>query len=99
MVSEVSVYHGGKGAAERSNSHCGSEEANRETENACASKPLLSFLLLHLGPQPIEWLPTFRTGLPSLSYSFLEMPSQTHTEMCFTNLLEVSQSNQVDSQD
>jgi hypothetical protein len=49
MVSEVSVYHGGKGAAERSNSHCGSEEANRETENACASKPLLSFPFITSG--------------------------------------------------
>jgi hypothetical protein len=74
------------------------KQIERQRMPVLASLFFLS-LLLHLGPQPIEWLPTFRTGLPSLSYSFLEMPSQTHTEMCFTNLLEVSQSNQVDSQD
>jgi hypothetical protein len=38
-------------------------------------------------------------GPSSLSQFSLEMLSQTHPELCFTNLLGASQSNQVDIQD
>jgi hypothetical protein len=66
---------------------------------ACAADSLLLFLCPHLASSPWEGVIPFRVGLLALSEPSLDTPSQIHPEMCFTHLLGVSQSNQVESED
>jgi hypothetical protein len=74
------------------------ERREGENETTCTSGLPFLPLLFCLGPAYRIVLPTFRAGLPplvNLSRTLL----QTHPEVCFPNLLGISQSNQVNSED
>jgi hypothetical protein len=76
-----------------------SQHDSQETETEFLQFLAFSFFicLFHLA---YGWeLSTFWMGLSPLSKSFLEMSSQTHSEVCLTIVKGTKQSNQVDNQD
>jgi hypothetical protein len=72
--------------------------AKKQSSHACAGGlPPSSFV--PSGSSPLDGAGHIRGRSSSSPESSLQMPSQTHSEVSFTDLLGGSQSNQVDNQD